>query len=146
MRVADWMSPDPMTVRPTVSAEGAAALLRHYRVRHLPVVDRDGELVGMISDRDLVTGVIGGGPRHLPGAHAEDLVEELMSSPVLTVQPEEDLDVAARRMLADRISALAVVDGGGQLVGVLTTTDCLLALLAPARASRPDDADVALRT
>lgn len=150
MRVADWMSPDPMTVRPTVSAEGVAALLRHYRVRHLPVVDSDGELVGMVSDRDLVTGVVGGGPRPLPGvhagAHAEDLVEELMSSPVLTVGAGEDLDAAARRMLADRISALAVVDADGRLVGVLTTTDCLLALLAPARASRADDADVPLST
>lgn len=141
MRVADWMSPDPMIVRPTVSTEGAAALLRHYRVRHLPVVDATGELVGMVSDRDLVTGVVGSRPRASATAQPDDIVEEVMSSPVLTIHPDEALDLAARRMLADRVSALAVVDDDGQLVGVVTTTDCLLALLEPVAAPAIGDAE-----
>lgn len=135
MRVTDWMSPDPTTVLPTVSAEGAAALLRYYHVRHLPVIEQDGELVGMVSDRDLVTGVIGNRSQLTTSHGDQTTVREVMSHPVLTVGPDDDLRTAVHRMLTARVSALAVIDAEQRLLGVLTSTDGLLALLQamPAR-------------
>lgn len=129
MRVADWMSPDPTTVSATASAEAAAALLRYYHVRHLPVIDGDGQLIGMISDRDLVTGVVGNRSRVSPSHDDDVTVSEVMSQPVVTADPDDELDSAMRRMLTARVSALAVLDRSRRLVGVLTTTDGLLALL-----------------
>lgn len=132
MRVKDWMSPDPVTVTPDTPVREARRLLGYYGVRHLPVVS-GGHVVGMISDRDVCFG------KQLTdqaGGAAEDeastaLVESAMSTPVHDIGPGEPIEAAARLMLSRRISALAVVDADvdRRLVGLVTTTDCLLASL-----------------
>jgi acetoin utilization protein AcuB len=135
MRVSEWMSPDPVTVTPTTTVLEARRLLRYYGVRHLPVVE-GGRVVGVISDRDVhldeeqlerlrqvteLGSVLGAGT----------LVEDVMSSPAQTIGAHEDINAAARLMLSRRINALPVVSADGTLMGVITTTDCLLASLAP---------------
>jgi acetoin utilization protein AcuB len=139
MQIREWMSPDPVTVSPTTTVREARRLLHYYGVRHLPVLS-DDRVVGMISDRDVriedadlsriagvgqVAGVLG----------SSRLVEDVMSSPPYVIAMEETVESAARLMLSRRISALPVVDREGGLVGVITTTDCLLASLTPQPAS-----------
>lgn len=130
MRVREWMTTDPVTVTPDTTVDDARRLLQIRGVRHLPVV-RCGRLIGIVSDRDLVAGH----PTVRPSGLAESLgagrplVCEVMSSPPWTVGADDPLDAAARQLLSRRISALPVVDGS-RLVGVITTTDCLLALLS----------------
>jgi acetoin utilization protein AcuB len=133
MRVSEWMSPDPVALGPEDTVQEARALLRRYGIRHLPVVDR-GRVVGVLSDRDVridevllaelshVSDVktLGGGGR---------AVADVMSSPAHLVAEDETMEAAARLMLSRRISALPVVDAEGALVGMVTTTDCLLATL-----------------
>ena len=119
MRVSSWMSPDPMSTAPGVAAADAGRVMHTYAIRHLPVVVH-GRVLGMVSDRD-VRGAI-------PGR----TVADIMSSPAHTVGPDDTIEAAARLMLSRHISALPVVDGAGHLVGMLTTTDCLLASLTPA--------------
>jgi acetoin utilization protein AcuB len=139
MRISEWMSPDPVTVGPLTTVREARKLLRYYGIRHLPVTS-GGRVVGIISDRDVridesalaalagveqLSGVLGSG----------QLVESVMSSPAHTIRADEPVEAAARVMLSRRISALPVVDEDGALVGVITSTDCLLAAMTPSPAS-----------
>jgi acetoin utilization protein AcuB len=137
MLVRTWMSPDPVTVQPTTTANEARRLLRYYGIRHLPVVD-DGQVVGMVSDRDVRVDEVllaqlkakPGGESQLPEALGETrLVEAVMSAPAHVIAPDEPIEAAARLMLSRQISALPVLDVDGGLLGVVTTTDCLLAFL-----------------
>lgn len=138
MRIRDWMSPDPVTVHPTDSVRDARRLLLHYGIRHLPVVDHD-RVVGVVSDRDVRIDDLRLG-QLANASHVEELlggarpVADVMSTPAHTVSDDATMETAARLMLSRRISALPVVTAEGSLVGMVTTTDCLLSTLAaPAR-------------
>ncbi|WP_165492278.1 CBS domain-containing protein [Egibacter rhizosphaerae] len=134
MRVREWMSPDPVAVSPTTPIGEARRLMRYYGVRHLPVVAEDG-LIGIVSDRDVriddraldeVAAL-----ERLGEAKGEDTgVEAVMTTRVHTIAPNEGLQAATRTMLSHRVSALPVVDEDRHLVGIVTTTDCLLGNLS----------------
>ncbi|HVM20917.1 MAG TPA: CBS domain-containing protein [Egibacteraceae bacterium] len=117
MRVRDWMSPDPVTTTPAVTAADAGHVMQTYGIRHLPVI-LNGRVVGMLSDRDVRS------------AHPGATVGRVMSSPAHVVAPDDSVEAAARLLLSRRISSLPVVDVDGQIVGMITTTDCLLASLS----------------
>ncbi len=142
MLVRNWMSPDPVTVTPQTELGEARRLMRYYGVRHLPVVDDEGHVVGMVSDRDVR---IDDGEVHRLAAMGRvgeatgegQIVEAVMSSPVHTVGADEPVEAAARQMLSRRVSALPVVDEERVMLGVITTTDCLLASLSPEAAESP---------
>jgi acetoin utilization protein AcuB len=87
------------------------------RFRHVPVVGPDGQLVGILSDRDL-----------LPAPNGGLAVSELMSSPVWTAAPESPLREVASLMFDRRVGALPILDEGA-LVGILTRSDILRSLL-----------------
>lgn len=130
--VQEWMTADPVTVTPQTSVLNARRLLRAHAVRHLPVVDGD-RVVGMVSDRDLLVGdsqvvqalsalqsdLLGGRYRR---------VDTVMTVPVRAVRADDPVRVAAERMQRWRLDGLPVTDEG-RLVGIITTTDCLHALL-----------------
>ena len=132
MAVKDWMAIDPVVVAPDSTVHEARHLLRDRGVRHLPVV-QDGTLIGIISDRDVSID-----DRSLRRLEALERigeavgegkpVEAVMSTSVHTIGPDASVGDAARLMLSRRISALPVVDDG-TLLGIITTTDCLLAAL-----------------
>lgn len=122
MRVRDWMSPDPVATTPHVPAAVAEAQMERYGIRHLPVV-RHGRVIGMISDRDV---------RSRRAADAD--VADIMSTPPHVIAADDTVEAAARMMLSRHINALPVVDVEGTLLGMITTTDCLLASLSPAAA------------
>jgi acetoin utilization protein AcuB len=141
MRVRDWMSPDPVTVSPSTAAAEARRLLRYYGIRHLPVVERD-RVVGMVSDRDVrvdetalqrivarMTAINYEQLAEATGAGRE--VREVMSAPPHVITQDEPVEAAARMMLSRRISALPVIGEAHELIGVITSTDCLLASLTP---------------
>jgi acetoin utilization protein AcuB len=139
MQIREWMSPDPVTVSPTTTVREARRLMHYYGVRHLPVVS-DDRVVGMVSDRDVriedadLSRIAGVG-QVATVLGSSRLVEDVMSAPPYVIAMEETVESAARLMLSRRISALPVVDREGGLVGVITTTDCLLASLTPQPAS-----------
>lgn len=122
MRVRDWMSPDPISTTLSTRAAKAAQVMSTYGIRHLPVVSAD-RVVGMISDRDVRAA--------FPGA----TVDKVMSSPPHVAHADDSIEAAARLMLSRHISALPVIDADGVLVGMVTTTDCLLASLSPVGAA-----------
>ena len=121
--VADVMTIDPIVVRDDASLEEAARLLRAYSVSGLPVVDRVGALVGVISKTDLVAieeAPIG----RLIRTEASGLrVGELMTSPAITVPMTGSLGDAAKLMCDRRVHRLVALDDDGRPVGVLSAFD-----------------------
>lgn len=115
MQVTTWMSSPVHTVEPATTAGDAVGLLRRRRIRHLPVVEGD-RVVGVVTDRDL-RGTAPGVP-----------VSAIMSRPVVIVSPRTAIDKAARLLFDRRIGCLPVIESG-KLVGILTQTDAVAALV-----------------
>lgn len=113
--VADWMSSPVHTVDQEILAGDAMAVLRLHRIRHLPVVDGE-RVVGVVTDRDL-RGVADATP-----------VRSVMSRPATVVTPRTGMDRAARLLFDRRIGCLPIVEDG-KLVGILTQTDAVAALV-----------------
>ena len=141
MVVRDRMSRRVTTVRPEARLSEAAQLMRARRIRHLPVVDRAGRLVGMVTDRDLRQALFAPAVQ----AEAEDVLEvleglsvgDIMTRGVVSIRAATSIRDAARLMYERKLGALPVVERE-RLVGLLTETDVLGAfqeLLGPARAA-----------
>jgi acetoin utilization protein AcuB len=127
MLVKDIMQRDVVTVTPDTRLPQVLRLLQPRGFRHVPVVDK-GELVGIISDRDVKQAMVslggsGAGPA-LEHAHERLTAAEIMSRAVTTVAPVFSVEEAARLMTTQRISALPVTEGS-RLVGIVTETDVL---------------------
>ena len=135
MKVTDVMAGDVTQVGPETSVREARRLLADRGIRHLPVVATDGELLGMLSDRDVrldeerLREVARSG-RLQEFLDAERPVEAVMSSPPHTLGEDATVQDAARLMLSRRVSAVPIVSEDRVLLGMITTTDCLLALLS----------------
>jgi len=107
-----------VTVHADASLADALDAMRTANIRHLPVVDKRGRLIGIVSDRDLI---------HLPrkGKHAAQRVDEVMSRDVVSVAPGTLAREAAALLVDRKIGALPVLDDELALVGVVTETDFL---------------------
>jgi acetoin utilization protein AcuB len=143
MIAADLMTENPRTMLPTDTVSQAVEALQSMNVRHLPIVDEGGRLIGMLSDRDL-------GPlmrtftedaevEHMVVPLSRRRVAELMSSDVVSVDLESDLAEVIELMLDERIGAVPVVDDADNVVGIISYVDVLRAV-----AARPDLRDEAL--
>jgi acetoin utilization protein AcuB len=133
--VGRWMRAPVATIAAESPVREAAALMKARAIRHLPVVDGEGRLVGIVTDRDLRQVVFDAAVRErLTEAEALGAlpVREVMTWSVVTVTPATDLRAAAALMRERRLGALPVVEGG-HLVGMLTERDLLAALLAVLR-------------
>lgn len=131
--VSEVMRRDFVTVRVDESLSEAVGIMRMARLRHL-VVERSGQLVGILSYRDLQDLEIERLKRHAeagPVAPPHPLVlEEAMLDSPYVVAPDAPLHVAASRMSALGLGCLPVVDSdeqGGRLVGLVTESDLLRA-------------------
>jgi CBS domain-containing protein len=128
--VSDVMSAPAVTVTADTTIKAAARLLRDRDVAAAPVVDGAGQLVGIVSEIDLLRGSVTPDPvAHLvpvtPGAGAPPrTVEDVMTRDVQVLQPHSDLYDAARSMRSSGIRSLPVVDGG-TVVGVVSRSDLL---------------------
>jgi acetoin utilization protein AcuB len=131
MLVRDIMTPNPYSVSVTSSVKQLLRSLAEADVRHLPVVD-DGALVGIVSDRDLraVGSLAENGFEH-PRAAQEALAQpaaSVMSSDVITVNPESEVAEVIDLMIEHRVGAIPVVEAGGsKLVGIVSYVDALRA-------------------
>jgi acetoin utilization protein AcuB len=129
--VKRWMRTGVATVTPTTTVGDAARLMTRRRVRHLPVREPSGRLLGIVTDRDLRQVIFDAATRARLGHAVAGLervpVREVMTWGVVTVRAEDDLRQAARLMRERKIGALPVVSRG-RLVGMLTETDLLAAL------------------
>ena len=131
--VGNLMTVDPVVIGPEASVHEAELLLKTYRISGLPVVEK-GNLVGVISQTDLLNArsseLIGGNWDRLKVRH-------LMSRPAVTVHLATTVETAARRMLAEQIHRVVVVDPDGAPIGLLSATDLLRALLPEEDGEQP---------
>lgn len=124
--VLDVMTKEVVTIGRNAKLLAAEELMRQRGIRHLPVVDDDGALAGVLSQRDLFhSGLI----KALGyGAHAQHhaletvLVKEAMQTEPVTTTPDTPLQEAARLMLQRKIGCLVVV-AGATIVGLLAESD-----------------------
>jgi CBS domain-containing protein len=124
--VGDVMRREPQTVDRNDKLLAADRLVDTKRIRHLPVLDEDGALVGIVSQRDLFhSGLLRatGYGSHGRTALLEAIrIKEVMTTQVITVRPSTPLKAAARLMLEHQIGCLPVMDES-RLVGIITESD-----------------------
>ena len=133
MIVANWMTANPITLHPEDSIATAVSLMKQKRVRRIPIVDPSGELVGIVSDRDL---------KEVSPSRASTLdiwelhyvldklkLGDIMTKKPWTVTPETPIEKAALLMMQKRVEGLPVLDGSRKLVGILTEGDVFRALV-----------------
>jgi len=133
-RVRDVMRTQAVTVRKRTAAKDIARLMSEHRVSAVPVLDEQGLVVGVVSEADLLR------PRErghtaLPqvrgriGEPGASTAAHLMTSPAITIHPDDPLTAAARRMDEDRLRLLPVVDIDGHLMGVISRRNLLSVFL-----------------
>jgi acetoin utilization protein AcuB len=121
MRVIDYMSPSPVTIREDADYGEAFAIMEDQDLHHLPVINADEQVVGILARRDLQLAA-----RFFHEAPAE--VSDVMHAPVVTIAPDADLAAAVTRMMDDRIGCLPVCKEAQRCVGIITETDLFRAL------------------
>jgi CBS domain-containing protein len=114
--IQDTMTSNPTRVGPTNTAAEAAQIMKAEDIGSLPIVE-DDKLVGVITDRDLAIRVVA------EGRDTETAVGDIASKNVVTVDPEQSLEEAARLMAEHQIRRLPVVEEDGKLVGILAQAD-----------------------
>jgi CBS domain-containing protein len=125
-RVRDLMKREVTTLQRNEKLTAADDIMRLGRIRHLPVLDEDGQLAGIVSQRDLFRGALARALGY--GEYAQRklldglLVKEVMTSEVITADPNMPLPEAARVLVQRKIGCLPVVEDG-RLVGILTESD-----------------------
>ena len=139
-RVRDYMTKSPLTLREDDLLRQAVEVVMVRRIRHIPVLDGSGGLVGIVTDRDVQSTL----PSPLSAAAPEEYeallettpLERIMTRSVITVGPDDLAAEAVETLLASRIDGLPVLEDG-RLVGIFTVRDALRAYLELLRGSRP---------
>ena len=141
MFVRGRMSSPAVTITPDTPFQDALKLMRERRFRRLPVVDKKGKLVGIVSERDLL---------HTSPSPATSLsiweltyllseieVREIMTEDVITTTPDTPIEDAAHLMAANKIGGLPVLDEQNCVVGVITETDIFKTFVEMFAGGRP---------
>jgi acetoin utilization protein AcuB len=140
MLVGDRMIRQVITIQPQETLEDALRLMRADHISRLPVVDRSGKLVGIVTEKQIL--------RYSP-SNATTLdrweikevmnritMDEIMAKNVVTVSPDTPLEEVARIMIDSEIGGLPVIDKG-RLVGIITETDLFKIFLEMLSARQP---------
>jgi CBS domain-containing protein len=114
--VQEAMTSNPAAVTPDTTVQEAARLMKSEDVGALPIVE-DGRIVGVVTDRDLSIRVIA------EARGADTPVRAVGSKDIVTIDPQQSLEEAARLMAEHQIRRLPVVEEDGRLVGVLAQAD-----------------------
>ncbi len=127
MYISRHMTSDPITVSPAMLLPEARALLNEYHFRHLPVVDEQGKLVGMLTDRDLrsayPSSIISDSERRLVYERVEKTaVSEIMSTECVSLGAYSTLDDALFLFDRDTLGALPVIEDD-QVIGIFSIRD-----------------------
>jgi acetoin utilization protein AcuB len=132
MLVGERMTPRPVTVGLNEPINEALSLMRQEKIRRLPVLDKNGKLVGIVSEKDLLYA----SPSPATSLSIHELhyllskiqVKDVMTKEVITVEADTPLEEVAR-IMADNKIGCAPVMRQGELVGIVTETDIFKILL-----------------
>jgi CBS domain-containing protein len=118
LTVEDLMSVALVTAKPEDLMRRAHLTMRYADIRHLPVIDENHHIIGIVSDRDVLRALHGRRKRSAQ-------VRDIMTQQVYRVRPETPAHEAATMMIVHKIGALPVVGTDGRLVGLITDSDFL---------------------
>ncbi len=126
LRVRDLMSEKVVTVLPNDHLVAVRDLMERHSIRHVPVVDPEGHLLGLVTHRDLLRYALVE-QADVPASVADEVLErievgEVMTLEPVTVTPETLLHRAASLMVLKKYGCLPVISKG-RLVGILTESD-----------------------
>lgn len=132
MRIKNWMTPDPITVHPDTPLRQAQKLMAEKQIRRLPVVDKKGRLVGLLTSRHVIEAM----PSAATSLSVHELhalwdrltVGEVMQKDPLTVGPEDRVQDVIQLGRERGVGAFPVMEGG-KLVGIATETEIINALV-----------------
>lgn len=132
MLVKERMTSPALTIGPEMGVQDALAMMRRDKVRRYPVVDRRGNLIGIISEKDLLNA----SPSAATSLSVWEInyllskltVEKIMTKDVITITPDIPIEEAARIMADRKVGGLPVVEGT-KVVGIVTETNLFRILL-----------------
>lgn len=158
MNVADIMTREVISVRADMRVGQIARVFREHQLSGLPVVDQDGQLVGIVTELDMVkrharpqmpaflpllgaylpvgTKEYKESLRRITGVTAEDI----MTTPVNTISPDASVEDAATVMVSNRSNPLPVVDEDGRMIGIISRTD-ILAVIEDLELKQEEESD-----
>jgi CBS domain-containing protein len=136
--VKDVMTTRVVWIKKDASFRTMAAALREHRVSAFPVLDDDGKVIGVVSEADMLAKeALESEPEAMPGRITGILrrkehekargitAGDLMTSPPVTVTPDDTVERAARLMYTRKVKRLPVVDANGHLAGIVSRADLL---------------------
>ena len=131
MTVSKNMTINPVTTTPDMGVFEAFELMKSEGVQRLPVLDNDGNLVGIISEKNITSAAADRKVSIVEFALllSKIKVGDVMTKEVITVSVDDPVEMAARKMSDNDISILPVVDNNGKLVGVVSRSDLFRLLL-----------------
>lgn len=131
MTVSKNMTINPVTTTPDMGVFEAFELMKNEGVQRLPVLDNDGNLVGIISEKNITSAAADRKVSIVEFALllSKIKVGDVMTKEVITVSVDDPVELAARKMSDNDISILPVVDYEGKLVGVVSRSDLFRLLL-----------------
>lgn len=140
MLVKDRMTPNPICGHPEMPVTEAQALMRENRFRHLPIVDEEEKLVGLITQRSLLralpSDVSNFSRFEISYVLAKIKARDVMVKDVLTIDEDTAIEEAARVMADERIGCLPVMRDG-ELAGIITDNDLFTIMVDLLGARRP---------
>jgi CBS-domain-containing membrane protein len=147
--VGSVMTTDVATVGPDTPFKAVAVLLASWNISGAPVVDDDGQVLGVVSQGDLLEheaphGLLKPGSRQAKRKAGAAFVADLMTGPAVTVRTDDDVAVAAKLLEQHHFHRLPVVDDAGKLVGVVSRSDLLRVFLRTDREIRDEVRDEVL--
>lgn len=117
LTVGDFMTTALITMRASVTVKQADVDMRLANIRHVPVVDDKGNMVGILSNRDVLRAL------GASGSGENIRIGDIMTSSVRTCREDTPAGNAAEAMLEHKIGALPVVGDAGELIGLITESD-----------------------
>ena len=116
--IMSFREPWTITAYSNKTAHNVATILTKHRIGSLIVIDKDNTPIGIITESDLVKRVC------LENYNADKvLVEEIMSSPLITIMTYDSVDTASRIMISNKIKRLPVLEADNRIIGIISVTD-----------------------
>ena len=131
IKVSNYMSPRVLSIPPTMGVREAFFKMKENAIRHLPIVDENNTLIGIISDRELRRPNWVDEAQDISHVYYLDnsmLVSDVMITKIHIVHTYDTLNKAVSLLLDNHIGAAPVLDKTGTLVGMLSSIDLLRAL------------------
>ncbi len=134
MRIRDWMTTDVITITADTSMMQASRMMKENGIHRLPVLDADGRVIGIVSDRDIKEA----SPSKATTLEMHELyylLSEIKTSDIMTkipvcAGPDETVEEAAVTMIARNIGGMPVTDPEGRILGIITDSDIFKVLIS----------------